>query len=137
MTTIEERIDNLIAHEFSVAADFTAMMVERHGFCYATLSPGDGTRYEISIVSPPTHEQQRRHGRVDTEGWQFSGSYFVATNFGRMYRWEGTEIGDWTYVYEKWTNRGKGTDEWTARVLHRFLNELAPLLAKFDTPPMK
>ena len=135
---IEDRIANLSSFEFDSIATFSAMMIERHGFVYATLSPGDGTRYEISIVSPPTRAQHDQFRYLTRDGetarltfqQRFSGSYFVATNFGPMYRWEASEIGDWRYVHEKWTAGRGGTDEWTARVLFRFLNTLWPLLPK-------
>lgn len=132
----------LLDYEFQSSAHHTAQMIERHGFCYTTLTPGDSTKYEISIISPPSIWQHKRFqyfqrraaeeaGRAVSFGERFSGSYFVATQFGPLYRWEGTEIGDWTYVWEHFTlHRGDslGTDAWTAHVLLRFLNTLAPLL---------
>ena len=135
MNDTDNRFANLSDVEFKNAATYAAMMIERHGFVYVTLSPGDGTRYEISLASPPTGYQHDRYKFWTRDGetqpltfqQRFSGTYFVATHL-RMYRWEGTELGDWGYVHEKWTAGRAGTDEWTARVLHRFLNELAPLL---------
>lgn len=140
MTAIEDRLATLLDYEFASAAHHTATMIERHGFCYTALTPGDSTKYEISIITPPAQWQQRRYdyfarttdvGRVIPFSDRFSGSYFVSTQFGRLYRWEGEEIGDWTYVWEKWTLRRGGptdTDAWTAHILLRFLNTLAPLL---------
>lgn len=135
---VEERIANLLSFEFESSAIYAATMIDRYGFAYVTLSPGDGTKYEISIISPPTNWQYNHFhqlcamlpGETTPPTFQdrFSGSYFVATQLGPMYRWEGTEIGNWTYVHEKWTRGRAEVDKWTARVLFRFLNTLAPLL---------
>ena len=61
MNDTDNRFANLSDVEFKNAATYAAMMIERHGFVYVTLSPGDGTRYEISLASPPTGYQHDRY----------------------------------------------------------------------------
>lgn len=133
MDITDERVAELPDFKFAEAASFAAMSLSRYGFAYVQLAPGDSTLYEIAIVRPPTMEQWRRHdwmmaNRPDDLP-ELGDSYFIATGFGPLYRWEGREIGEWTYVFEKWTRARPGTpDEWTARVLLRFINELAKIL---------
>ena len=120
---------------FMSTACFAAESIERYGSAYVDLQPGDGTAYQITIVQPPTNQQWKRWSwykrqdppRID-DMLKRGDAYFVATQFGPMYRWTGDEIGDWGYVHEKWLSGQRLADEHTARVLFRFLNTLSPLL---------
>ncbi len=122
-------VDDLHHYEFVVTADWTATQLDRIGFAHSKLSPGDGTSYDISMIRPPTmtefHFCLRNPERLPT----FGDHYYMAHSFGPLYEWTG-EIGDWTYVHEKWTQRRGGTDEWTARVLFRFLNTLHSVIER-------
>lgn len=125
-------VEDLPDHEFRIAAAYTATSLHRYGHSFTRLSPRDSTSYEISIVRPLR--------QWDWDRWQWlrdnkpealipprfaADDYFVANNFGPMYRWTGQPFGEWTYVYEKMTDTNRISAPWTACVLWRFLNTLA------------
>lgn len=121
--------DALDQGEFDVMAAFAAFQLRNIGFTYCVLEPHDGTRYEFSIVRPPTQEQWQRYFRLRDGGdarceFNDKNQYWVATSFGRLYPWSGHEV-DWTYALEKWCMPGHSTAPWTARVTARFLTAVS------------
>lgn len=124
------RVDELDQHEFDLYADIAAEDLRLYRFTLVELQPGDGTRYPISIVMPPTPEQHvRRRAWRDMhpdEPIEAGGVFFVSTAYGPMYQWHGTTV-SWDYVLEKWVQPSASAN-WTARVLSRFLNTLSPIV---------
>jgi hypothetical protein len=131
--------DLLDQWEFDTIASFAAFQLQHIGFTYCSLSPGDGTKYEFTIVRPPmiSHWQrwlQVQHLEPDHPAYQRhpefndENRYFVASSLGRMYPWSGHGV-DWTYALEKWCLPSHSTAPWTARVTARFLTALARSIA--------
>lgn len=134
---LDERIESLDPWPLRYDATYAAYQLDLIGFTYCDHQPGDGTSYKISIVRPPEvgqwqrwlqvnhmppdHPAYQRHPEFNTQH-----RYFVATSFGPLYGWNGWEV-TWDYVLEKWVmgNRTSATNQWTARMIARFLTELA------------
>lgn len=130
-------LDRIDPREFTTKAMFAARELDLIGFAYVHLSPRDGTRYEFSIVRPPTNEQwqtweRRRCLPPDHEHYQrqpeFNDKdhYLVAHSLrGGLYPWHGCAIHP-DYAFAKWTSMRHGTpDDWTAYIVARFLTVLS------------
>lgn len=126
--------------EFDACALHSYESLRVYGYSFVRLSPGDMTMYQIAIVHPITPAQWLLWEHAAAQPGPppphpSTGSFHVAHNFGPMYPWDGQIIGDWGYVYDKWTMRRPlpSPDGWTARILMRFLNTLAAKMTE-STP---
>lgn len=128
--TMDARMLELNADEFISWAEHCVLSLRTFGYAYARLSPGDMTSYQISIVQPirPFAWQTWEHNSRklgEAAPYPLNKEFFVATQFGPLYGWDGQEGVVWQYAHEKWTKGRGGTDEWTARIIARFLNTVA------------
>ena len=127
------RVWELGQSEFDASAYWSVTQLDRIGFAHTALQPGDGTKYEFSIIRPPTGHQFDQHirdTRLDTRHkCEFGDRYFIASQFGTLYEWTG-EIGDVSYVFDKFTAGTSISRGHTARVYFRFLNTLAVVMAE-------
>lgn len=117
-------VDQLDQGAFDVAAVNAAETLHEHGCAFVCLEPGDATRYQISIVRP------REIGEIGfklfdgspVHGWKMTDRYYVASSFGALYEWSPKFRVHWDYADSHFLDQH---NEWTARVLARFLNTLA------------
>ena len=124
MSYTDDRFDALPDDEFLACAKWAAFNLAELGHAIVRLEPGDATKYDIVLARDQSSQQQRQweHRLVETP--EFSGNYYVAHSFGPVYPWLGIPL-NWRYVHEKWTQSRPGTDEWTARIIARFLTTLS------------
>ena len=126
--------------EFDASAHWAVTQLNLIGFSHVALQPGDSTMYEFSIIRPPTDHEFWVHQVRPERHCVFGDRYFIASQFGTLYEWTG-EIGDVSYVFEKFTTGKSACDPHTARVYFRFLNTLAVVMAERkldderDNPP--
>jgi hypothetical protein len=118
-----ELMDRIVFHpiHYSRVALLTAHKLRERHHARVILVPGDGTRYELSILSPgrAVSDIAPQFGEVIDYWW------VTLMRFGRGYPWSGYEV-DWTYVAEKWADGHPHT----AKVLAAFLSELASAIAQ-------
>ena len=133
-----QRAMDLDQREYDRTANWAARMLDFYGAAYCHLSPGDGTRYEITIVRPPSDKQDRmnRHdfARNDSHGFEFNGrnEMYVATQFSTLAPWQGQEIGEIGYIESHFFHRATNPNIWSVTMLFRFLNTLAQTLKEYD-----
>lgn len=124
-------VDELAQEGFDVAAVIAHEQLEAHGCCLLNFEPGDMSRYTIAVM------QEREPGVVahtvftddphDIYGWEITDRYWLATQYGPLYRWDPKHHVHWDYVASHFVADRR---EWTARVLARFLNTLSDLIAE-------
>jgi hypothetical protein len=127
MSEDRHRVDELGDYEFVTWAETARHQLALHGHAFVSLSPGDATNYKIVVVQPL---EPKIMGWIEAtneavEGFEFVDQFWVGSSFGPIYQWTPGWHVTWDYVHEKWTQGRKGTDEWTARVICRFLNALS------------
>lgn len=118
----EHEVDRLDAEVFDTAAAYAAACLIDLGHALVEFAPGDMTLYRVSIIDSrhgALHEDRRVHGG-DMGGQR----YVVGSTFGSLYSWSGNEIHH-DYVT---THYVTDHNEWTGRVLARFLTRTAELL---------
>lgn len=125
--TVGDRVDALDDYEFDTWADTAAAMLREHHHAYVRLEPGDGTSYRIAVVQPMEPEMILQD-TVWVEGFVPIDRYFVATQFGPLYEMNKMGGYQWGYVADHWLPDMRASQEWTARVLARFLNALCDRL---------
>lgn len=101
-------VDQLAAFRFETVANDMADILPGTGYAIGVLEPGDMTRYVVAVVRDSGDR------------------YWFANSFGPLYPWARTGHTDWGYVLSHYLSEPeRGSAQWTARVLARFLNALA------------
>ena len=120
---MEHPVDALEETEFTYWAGMAASMLRQNGHAVIHLEPGDMTRYSIILAYPLTMQADGTMTINERPLW-------MCTSFGTMYQ-VNLEAGHkhWDYVNDKWVQDG---NQWTARVLTRFLNALVDAMAVAD-----
>ena len=110
-------LDRLDFEHIEMAAAWAAEQLTKVGFASVVLTPGDATRYPISI---------RRSSLAWPDFNDRGGSYVVSyeSTEGRAYQWNGQYLSP-DYVEQKWAER-----PWSAIVLTEFLMTLRDFLPK-------
>jgi len=134
------RVWELDQSEFNASAHWAVTQLNLIGFSHVALQPGDSTKYEFSIIRPPTQREFNLRQDLPDHQIVFGDRYFIASQFVTLYQWTG-EIGDVSYVFDKFTAGTSISRGHTARVYFRFLNTLAVVMAERkldkerDNPP--
>ena len=105
-------VTELDAGAIDAAAVRAAAMLRHGGFAYVVLEPGDGTRYELAIVSSTT---------IVIPG----APYRFGSSFGALWPWMGEPTVHPDYAKEHYVSNG---NPWTAIVFALFLNTVAEII---------
>lgn len=111
-------VDELEQAEFDYHAGLAAADIAQRGASLVILAPGDCTRYVLAFVKP---------ARMNGEGVMVveDRPLWMGTSFGELYQVDPHGGYHWGYVAEHWLRDMKSSQEWTARVIARFINALA------------
>jgi hypothetical protein len=101
-------VDQLNQAAFDELARLMTDDLRSDGYAIGALEPNDMTRYVFAVMLDKGNH------------------CWFANSFGPLYQWARTGHTDWGYVLSHYIGEPqRGSAEWTARVISRFLNTLA------------